>query len=197
MLHETTATRTRRMIVRLTTDAMLIALFTVFSAYLSISTPIAQISFASIPIILCAFLFGPVDALAVATVGTFFEQLLTFGIAPTTILWMLPTMLQALFVGCAAWMCRYRPKKWQSLIIVVVAELLLTATNTACLYLDGFIMSYPVKALHLILPTRLTAAGIRMVLTVPLSLFLLDPIRKVADAHGRITAARADKQAEA
>lgn len=198
MIKETAAARNRRYIVRLVVDAMFAALFTVFSVYVSIKIGnVAQISLVSIPILLCAFLFGPVDALAVATIGSFFEQLLSFGIAPTTILWMLPTMLQALFAGLLVWALRYRPKKWQSLLIVIAAELLLTAANTGFLYLDGYIVGYPVKALSVLLPTRLTTAAIRMVMTVPLMMFLIDPIKKLANRSGRITAVRAAKKEEA
>ena len=187
--------KSRRLTLRITTDAMLIAMYFVLARFVSIDLPLAQFSISSLPIILCGFLFGPVDTLAVSLLGSFLEQALSqYGLAVTTPLWMAPVVLLGLFVSFCAWLCRYEPKSWQVITITVIAELLFTAANTAVFYIDGMIWQYEVKALHLLLPGRLLAAGLRMVVTVPLTAFLLEPIKSLADKNGQITASRKSKK---
>ena len=82
---------------RLVFDAMLVALFVVFSTVLSFKTPWFEVSLISLPILLCAYFYGWADALAVAALGSFVEQLTSqYGLSPTTPVWMAPVMLLAL-----------------------------------------------------------------------------------------------------
>lgn len=174
---------------RLALDAVLVALFVVFSVYLTVKTPIAEFSLASLPILLCAFLFGPFDALCVAACGAFFEQLLTFGLSPTTVLWILPSVAQALFAACGARLLSNR-KGWLHLILLILlSEVLLTAVNTATLYLDGAIMGYAVAALTVMLPGRLVNCAARAVIScllIPAVLPRLRPFVRVGKERGRV-----------
>ena len=73
-------TRTRSSgfpVFRLAADAMLIALYVVLSSYLTVKTPIFELSWASLPILLCALIFGLPDVLAVSCLGSFLEQMLS------------------------------------------------------------------------------------------------------------------------
>ena len=169
----TPRSKNRRMIRRLTLDAMLAAMYFVLACFVSIDLPLAQFSISSLPIILCGFLFGPVDTLAVSLLGSFLEQMLKYGVMVTTPLWMVPAVLLGLFVSLCAWLCRYEPKIWQVITITVIAELLFTTADTVALYVDGMIWHYSPAALTTILPGRLLAAGLRMVVTVPLTVFAL------------------------
>lgn len=160
--------KNRMHIRRLTTDAILIALFVVFSTLLSLKTPIFEVSLVSIPILLAAFYCGVADALVVAAVGSFLEQALSaYGLSATTPLWMAPVILQALVAALLFhFFCRGRSgRTWVLILTILAAELTLTAANTAALYLDGAIWGYPVKALHLLLPTRLINGGVRTALS--------------------------------
>ena len=62
---------------------------------------------------------------------------------------------------------------------VVIAELLLTALNTVALYIDGAILGYSVKALHLLLPARLLNGVARAVISSILVPLLYTPLHKV------------------
>ncbi len=190
----TAATRRHRLTVRLTTDAMLMAMYFVLGTFCTIRLPVVEISLTSLPILACAFLFGPLDAAVIGLGGAFLEQMVTYGVSPTTLLWILPPALQGLLAGLIAWLFHNRMKKWQTALTVLIAELFLTALNTAALYLDAHIMSYTVKALPLILPGRLLAAGARTAITMSLILFLLPPIAGLANRHGQVTAIRPGKQ---
>ena len=51
--------------------------------------------------------------------------------------------------------------------------------NTGALYLDGAIMGYPVKALWVLLPTRLINGSVRALLSAVLICDLLPALRRV------------------
>lgn len=175
--------RRRNETLRLILDALFTALYFVFAAFFSIRIPIAKFSLSSIPLLLAAYLFGPVDAVLVATVGSFLEQV-KFGLGPTAPLWMLPAILLALVAGLLGKMirhCAHNPRTYYNLLIpaTVVAELLFTAVNTAMLYLDGYLMQYSVKALSLLLPTRLSNMGARTVVSCITIRLLLPRVQKM------------------
>lgn len=178
------ATRySKRSTYRLILDALFAALYLVLAAFVSIRTPFAKISFSSLPLLLAAYLFGPVDALLVATVGAFLEQV-KFGLGPTAPLWMLPAILMA---GCAgvlgflAKRCAKSDGDYYNLLIpaTLIAEIVFTATNTAALYLDGYLMHYSVKALTALLPPRLANLGVRAVITTVTVRLLLPRVQKL------------------
>ncbi len=153
--------------------AMLVALYFVFSVYLSINIPnVIQISLSSLPVLLAAFLFGLPEALAVAFCGAFLEQVM-FGLGPTTPIWMLPAVLQALVAGILIRLFLRRregrsgkQKGVLVVLIILISELVLTLANTGVLYLDARIIGYPVKALYLLLPTRLVNGLARAALSI-------------------------------
>ncbi len=164
---------------RITTDAVLVALYVVFAAVFAVKLPFAEISLASIPILMCALLFGIGDVLIVSILGSFIEQMLGgFGLTVTTPLWMAPVILQGAVAALLFFIFK-KDKIWKIVFAIVCAELLLTVTNTAVLYLDGAIMHYPVKALHAIAPTRLINGLLRTVASsITLSL-LYRPLQRL------------------
>ena len=56
---------------RLTTDAVLVALYTVLTVFVSIKAGNLHISIASLPIVVCALLYGPADACMDALITNF------------------------------------------------------------------------------------------------------------------------------
>lgn len=178
------AQRNKRMVSRLVTNAMLAAVCMVLCLF-KIPLGVVEISLSSLPVLLCAFLFGPVDAMAVALCGSFIEQL-HFGISPTAPLWIAPLVLMGLVAGLFAVLInRLKVSRVQWIVAVVIAvvisEAVLTAANTAALYLDAKIVGYTVKALLLILPTRLINFAMRATITSVAMVLLLPKLRKAVD----------------
>lgn len=171
--------RQRRATLRLTTDAMMIALYFVLTVYLAIDTPLVKFSISTLPILLCAFLFGMPDTLAVATLGSFLYQMVQWGPSAYTALWVAPFTLMALYLGGATYLFRthQRPQVWKIVVIIITAELLLTLLNSVALLIAGQVTSP--WALLLSLPKRLLNGAARTACTVSLSLALLPPLRKV------------------
>jgi ECF transporter S component (folate family) len=165
---------------RLVLDAMLVALYVVFSTVLSFKTPWFEVSLVGLPILLSARLFGMQDALVIAAVGSFLEQLMSpYGLSATTPLWMAPVVLMAACAALGFFFIGRRDSLPLVLGVIILSELLLTVFNTAALYLDGYIMNYAVKALHLIALPRIINSGVRMVLSCVLVPLLIPPIRRL------------------
>ena len=168
---------------RLALDAVLIALFVVFSTVFSFETPFFEVSLVGLPIILCARLFGVKDAFVVALLGSFLEQLTSpYGLSLSTLFWMLPTVTQALFASLCFFVMREEKNRTPVLLsIIILSELVLTVVNTSMLYLDGYVMGYAVKALHLIALPRTINSGVRMLLSCVLIPLLLPPIQRLLE----------------
>ena len=135
---------------RIALDAVLVALYFALSM---IAVPIGglKLTFEHLPVIICALLFGPVDALLVGGLGELINQMLTFGFTPTTILWMTPAMFRGLSMGLAAvragkslGMEALLEKKvpiafW---ITCVTSGLVCSLLNTFTLYVDSKMFGY-------------------------------------------------------
>ncbi len=165
----------RAKIYRIAIDAMLIAIFVILSMVPS------EISWASLPVLLCAFLISPIDAITVAVFGSFIEQL-WYGLNVTTVLWMLPWALFGCFVGIAAFAVRKNSKIWKTVVIIVCGELILNLANTTVLCSLGFLsldFSASFGALVVLYITRMPQAIIRAVLSSIVVPLLLPPLRRV------------------
>ena len=175
----------RSKIYRLAMNALFVALYFILGTYLSFKIPGAvQISFSTIPLLLCAFLFTPVDAVTVAVLGTLLEQILDpspYGFM-TLPMWLVPNAVLALVVALGAIRIRKMESRKTALVctavLIVCAEVLLTALNTAALYVDGYILGYSVKALHLLLPTRVANCFVRAAISCVVCLALIPPLRR-------------------
>ena len=159
---------------RIATDAMLSAMFVCLS-FISINIGNAmKISVDSLPILVAALLLGPLDGLAVGLVGSFLNQLLTYGLSVTTVLWILPAGLRGLVVGLYAQCHRFHLSQKQLILITTLTALLVTALNTLIMYLDSLIIGYPFAAT---LPTVLLRIISGILVAVVFSL-ILPPLLK-------------------
>lgn len=156
---------------RLALDAMLAAMFVVLSLF-SISLPAMKITLDSLPILVAAALLGPVDGLAVGLVGSFLNQMITYGFTVTTLLWILPAGVRGLLVGLYARRRGFSMSLRQTAFITVAAALVVTALNTLVMYIDSRVYAYPFAATLPTLVMRVVAG----VLTAVLFSLLLPPI---------------------
>lgn len=164
----------RKRIYRITLDAMLIAFHAIMGTLPS------EFSWQSLPVLLCAFLIGPVDAIAVSLIGSFIEQI-QYGINAATVLWLLPWLFIGAFSGILAYVIRKNPKVWKIVVIVICSELLLNIANTIVLcyfgYLSADFSATPAVLLVLYIG-RMPQALIRAVLSSIAIPALLPPLRK-------------------
>lgn len=153
---------------RLAVDAMLAAMFFVLSLF-SINLPGMKITLDSLPILVAAMLLGPLDGLAVGLIGSFLNQMITYGFTATTLLWILPAGLRGLLVGLYAKRRGFSLSVRQTIFITVLTALLVTALNTLLLYIDSWVYSYSYIAA---LPTVVLRIIVGVVTAVVFSLLL-------------------------
>ena len=126
---------------QLTLDAMLAAMCAVLG-YIALDMGNIKITFESLPILLGALLIGPLDGMLIGGIGTLIYQLLRYGIAMLTPLWILPYVLCGLLVGWWAKKKDFSLGSTERITLVVLGELLVTVLNTGVLYLDSKLMGY-------------------------------------------------------
>lgn len=126
---------------QLTINAMMTAMCAVLG-YISLDMGNLKVTFESLPILISALLFGPVDGMIVGGMGTLIYQLLKYGVSATTLLWMAPYIICGLIAGFYAKKKNFSLTNGQIMMIVVLNELLITALNTGVLYIDSKLYGY-------------------------------------------------------
>lgn len=141
---------------KLAIDAVLAAMCAVLGA-VSLDFGNLKITFESLPVLLGAIMFGPIDGLAIGGIGTLIYQLLRYGVTLTTPLWILPYLICGALVGYIARRHEYKPEGSWLAASVFAASLLIFALNTVVLYIDSKLFGYysPVYIFGSMLPRLL------------------------------------------
>ena len=127
---------------RLVTNAMLIAMYVVLSLVATINLGNMKFTLDSLPIIVGAALFGPIDGMLIGLLGSFTNQMLTYGFGPTTILWVIPAAVRGLLIGLYAKHHGFNMSFKQTQFITISSALIVTALNTLMMYIDSKIYGY-------------------------------------------------------
>ncbi len=152
-------------ILRITYDGLLAALCAVLGSVAAIDIGIAKLTFENVPVVIAGLLFGPVDGMLVGFVGIFLSQVIRYGIDASTMLWVAPYVLSGLVVGLGALLCRFRPKFWQLLVILIVDAIVVTGSNTVGLYIYYYyILKTPKETMFAAIPVRLAVSAVKGVL---------------------------------
>ena len=135
---------------RIAIDAVLIAMFFGLSL-LSVQLGGIKITFASLPTIICAMLFGPIDGFLVGFLGAFLEQMIKFGFTATTMLWILPPAIRGLFIGICALLLKKHmsvdailqtKRPYVYFIACIVSGIIVSTLNTLVFYVDAKMFHY-------------------------------------------------------
>lgn len=127
---------------RLVTNAMLIAMYVVLSLVATINAGNMKFTLDSLPIIVGAALFGPVDGMIIGLMGSFLNQMLTYGFTATTVLWIIPAGIRGLMIGFYAKHHNFDMSFKQTQFITISSALAVTAVNTLVMYIDSKIYGY-------------------------------------------------------
>lgn len=164
---------------RIAVAAVFAAMYFVLSTFLSFKAgKIIEVSWASLPILVCAAVCGPVDAAAAAFCGSFLEQIYSYGFAWNMIFWMLPPVI----LGAAAGLLYKCFAKNENPVLIVIAtvicELLLTVLNIGASYLDAWLLDY-LAYLSIDIPVRLLNGGVRAVISAAVIPILAPKLKKL------------------
>ncbi len=132
---------------RLAVDGILTALFFVLSLF-SFEIMGVKVTFDALPVILCAMLFGPTDALIVGFLGAFLEQMVHYGFTVTTLLWVIPPALRGLALGLFLLPIRKKMPIANGkglnfcFIFAIIAGIITSVGNTFVYYFDSKLYGY-------------------------------------------------------
>ena len=106
-----------------------------------------RITFASLPVVVCGLLFGPVEAMLTAFFGELLNQMLSYGFTATTLLWLIPPAVRGVLIGVAAVHLRSRGRPLEErpiacYAVCVIAALATTLANTGAIAADALIYHY-------------------------------------------------------
>ena len=129
---------------RLTSLAMLIAIFCVLSLLTPIKIANFKFTLEAFPIYVASLLLGPVDGLIVGGVGSFLYQILFsgYGFTVTTLLWVLPHAISGYVAGLYARSKNFSLDFKQTCFIVTISNFIVTIFNTLAFYVDSKIVGY-------------------------------------------------------
>ncbi len=125
----------------LAVNALLAAMCAVLGA-ISLDFGNLKVTFESLPVLVAALLFGPIDGLAVGGIGTLLYQVLRYGVSATTALWILPYILCGLFTGLYAKKRGYTLSTKQMAFIMFTMSIMIFVLNTLVLYIDSKVYGY-------------------------------------------------------
>ena len=126
--------------------AVMAALYVLLNM-LSIQAGNLRITFASLPVVVCALLFGPGEAALTALLGEFLNQMLRYGFTATTALWVLPPAVRGLVIGLAARRLRQSARSLEARPLTcygvcILAALCTTVSNTLVIWVDSVLYHY-------------------------------------------------------
>lgn len=127
--------------------AILIAVYVLLSMTLVIRTGNWKLTFVALPVIIASLSLGTSSGCAVALIGEFLSQMLTFGLMHTTIIWIWPPMGWALAVGFVAQREKRCGKHLEDRPVrcyaaCIAGALITGCMNTLALWLDSLINHY-------------------------------------------------------
>lgn len=146
-----------------------------------------KITMSGITEVVAGLLFGPISGGLTGLLGSFLDQLLSYGITATTVLWILPAAIKGLLCGWYAKAHHYEMNPLQILWVLIVTAIIVTAINTVTMIIDATMFGYATQAAELtmlglrVLSGTLTSV-VYMLITVPL-LHRLKTLRGIKDLH--------------
>lgn len=168
---------------RMCMDGMLVGIFVVL-AKLTIPAGPVRIAFSGLATVFATCYFGLADGLIVALLGETIIQLTSsYGIGPTTPLWLWSPSFRALVLGLIDLPFRRKGKHLDEHYVYyglasILAGLMVTLANAGTEYLDALIIGYPFAVTLPILGMRVVSSLASCAAVAVLSLPLIRAIRK-------------------
>ena len=179
-----TINKNRFSIYKICMLALLTAMMVLLKRTIAIETPYFKFNFASLPIMLAAMLFGPVEGMVVGLLGEFIAQITgPYGLAPTTVLYVAPAAIRGVVVGLGAVWCRRTGKRIESrpvacYAICVAGAVFTTLGNTVSIWLES-VMYHTEFMVHVpFLPGRFATGIATAVIVTTVCIPLVHALRR-------------------
>ena len=169
--------KNQSLVFKMTLLGLRLALYIALS-FASINLQFIKISLTGLPIIFIAVVYGPLEGALVGAIGEFIYQLSSYGLTPTTALWILPAVVRGLIVG---FMFKQKDVKkhiplWT--LTVVLCCIAVTVINTFVIWLDAKIFEYPSQLTAITIVFRFVGSIASAVIYALLVPTLFEPLIK-------------------
>ena len=164
--------------------ALLTAMMALLTLTLSIQAPYGKLSFGSLPVVLAAMIFGPLEGAVVAVLGEFMAQVLgPYGLMPTTFIWIWPPAIRALVVGGAAmWLrrsgTRLERRPVACYVVCVIGAILTTIGNTVGMWLESLMYHTSFAAAAFWVPARFVSGTCTALIIATICMPLAQVLRR-------------------
>lgn len=125
-----------------------------------------KISLSGLPIIITGIFGGPLWGAATGFIGAFIGQLITYGLSPTTLLWVLPAVVRGVSIGLLFRAFKGSTKPSVLTLEICISSILVTLFNTGAMLIEqklyGYYQSY--LAIFVAIPSRIFAGIITAII---------------------------------
>lgn len=179
---------------RIVFDALFAAMFFALSL-IAVEIAGVKITLVSLATVVCAMMYGTVDAVIVGLLGAFLEQLIKYGITATTLLWIMPAGIRALIIGLGARSLGSKMtidtvisdrKPYVYFAVCILAGVATSLSNTLVYYVDAKLYGYYNYALIFgALGVRLFTGVLSSLVTAVMAIPILAALKKARIAPER------------
>lgn len=164
--------------------ALLTAMMVLIKMTISIQTPVFKFNFASLPVVLAAMIFGPLEGAVVAVLGEFIVQVIgPYGLAPTTFIYVWPPAIRALVVGFAAVWMRQRGTRLENhpavcYGICIAGAVLTTTGNTFGMWVESVFYRTSFTPVLFFTPARYVTGVLTAVIIATICIPVMHTLRR-------------------
>lgn len=164
--------------------ALLIAMMFLLKRTIAIETPFIKINFASLPIMLGAMLFGPVEGMTVGLLGELIAQIIgPYGLAPTTPLYVAPAAIRGFVIGLGTLWCRRTGRRIETQPVVcytagIAGAILTTVANTVSIWLESVMYQTEFMVHVPFLPGRFATGIVTAIIVTTICIPLVHALRR-------------------
>ena len=122
--------------------ASVMAAFAIVLNLISVRSDTSLYTIYALPLLLAGILYGPLVGFYAGLATGIIVQLFTYGITPTTVLWILAPTAWGLISGFISYLFSYKITKPKVIINIAICTLSVLILNTLAQILDGLYYQY-------------------------------------------------------
>ena len=166
--------------------ASVMAAFAIVLNLISVRSDTSLYTIYALPLLLAGILYGPLVGFYAGLATGIIVQLFTYGITPTTVLWVLAPTAWGLISGFISYLFSYKITKPKVIINIAICTLSVLILNTLAQILDGLYYQYSTAFVWINIHIRVLVSiviGIFYIVVIYLTAPRLKKITNVNDSN--------------
>lgn len=157
----------------------LMAAFSIALDLFSLRTDTSRFTIYALPLLLTGIMFGPLAGALAGLAEGLIIQLITYGLTPTTILWIIAPMCWGLISGLINKLFKNKYSNLKTIINVFITSFIVLFINTISLILDGLIYHYSTAFVYTNLSIRIIVCIIIAILYSSLLIVIIPRLKGI------------------